>query len=219
MFWRAALAVAAKDLRTEIRGKELLPALVQFVVLSLLIANFAFDLGSAPPAAVGPGVLWLVVTFVGLLAFGRAFAAEKEQGTLEAMLMTPAGPVAVFFGKALAAALTLIAVEVVLLPGVAIFIGAPMNLEVMMTMLVATFGISALGSLVSALAAETTARELLLPALALPVWLPFVVVGGYAVQRAMAGPDPGWQPTVNLIVLDIMFVVVCALAARFVLDD
>src|SRR3979411_1299063 len=96
------LAVAGKDLRSEWRGRELLPALAQFVVLALVIANFAFDLDLTSGPRLSPGILWLVLVFAGLVAFGRAFAGEREQGTLEAMLLTPAGPTAIFAGKALA---------------------------------------------------------------------------------------------------------------------
>lgn len=212
-------AVARKDLRAEWRGREMLPALAQFVVLALVIANFAFDLDLTSGPRLGPGILWLVLVFAGLVAFGRAFAPEREQGSLEAMLLTPAGPAAIFAGKALAAALLLMAVEAVLLPGMAVFLGAPIGLQVVLAVLVATVGMAGLGCLFSALAAQTRARDLLLPVLALPLWIPFVVVGGRTVQAAMGGaPVPG-QPLVVLAALDILFVIVAALAARVVLDE
>jgi heme exporter protein B len=78
---------------------------------------------------------------------------------------------------------------------------------------------AALGCLFAALAAQTRARELLLPVLALPLWVPFVVIGGRAVQAAMGGAPLGGQPLAVLLDLDILFVVVASLAARFVLDD
>jgi heme exporter protein B len=223
-FLTVALAVARKDLRTELRGRELLPALAQFVVLAVIIANFAFDLDVVSGPHLSPGVLWLVLIFAGLVAFGRAFAAEKENGSLEAMLLTPADPTAVFAGKALAAAALLAACEAVLLPAMAFFLGAPLSLAVAATMLLATVGMAALGSLFAALAAQTRARELLLPVLALPIWIPFVIVGGKAVQAAMEGrslaslPLAG-QPLLLLLDFDVLFLVVASLAARFVLDD
>ncbi len=223
-FLTVVLAVARKDLRAEVRGRELLPALAQFIVLALVIANFAFDLDLVSGPRISPGILWLVLVFAGLVCFGRAFSAEKESGSLEAMLLTPAGPAAVFAGKALAAAALLAAAELVLLPAMAIFLGSPISPTVVATVLTATIGMAALGSLFAALAAQTRARELLLPVLALPIWVPFVVVGGRAVQAAMAGqslaalPLAG-QPLIVLADFDILFLVVAALAARFVLDD
>jgi len=218
------LAVARKDLRAELRGRELLPALAQFIVLALVIANFAFDLDAVSGPRLSPGILWLVLVFAGLVAFGRTFGAERESGSLEAMLLTPAGPAALFAGKALAAAAQLAAAEAVLLPAMAVFLGSPISPAVVATVLLATVGMAALGSLFAALAAQTRARELLLPVLALPIWIPFVVVGGRAVQVAMSGqslaalPLAG-QPLVVLADFDILFLVVATLAARFVLDD
>ena len=218
-FWRAATAVAFKDLRSEARGKELLPALIQFVVLALVIANFAFDLDQVTTRRVSPGVLWMVVIFAALLAFARTFASEREQGSLDAMLLTPAGPVAIFLGKALAACIFLFAMEAVLLPAMAFFLGSPISLPVVLATLTATVGMAALGTLFAALSAQTRARELLLPVLALPLWLPLVVVAAKAVEEAMGGGGLAGRPLTVLLDFDILFVVVASLAARLVLDD
>src|SRR5215467_6359717 len=191
-FLNVVFAVARKDLRAELRGRELLPALAQFVVLALVIANFAFDLDLVSGPRMSPGILWLVLVFAGLVAFGRAFAAEKESGSLEAMLLTPAGPASIFAGKALASAALLVACEAVLLPAMAVFLGSPISVAVVAIVLLATGGMATLGCLFAALAAQTRARELLLPVLALPIWVPFVVVGGKAVQAAMTGSP--WLP-------------------------
>src|SRR6266851_1233788 len=159
-------------MRSEWRTRELVPALAQFVVLALVIANFGFQIDSRNAPAIAPGVLWMALVFAGLVAFGRAFAAEREQSSLEAMLMTPASPAAIFAGKALAAALLLVLCEAVLLP-----------------------------------------------LLTLPLWIPFIVFGGQAVQVAMGGGGGAGNASGLLIDLDILFVVLTSLVARFVLDD
>jgi heme exporter protein B len=208
-----AMAVARKDLRAEWRTRELVPALAQFVILALVIANFGFQIDARNAPSIAPGVLWLALVFAGLVAFGRAFAAEREQASLEALLMTPAGRVAVFAGKALAATAVLLALEALLVPGLAIFLGVLLSPGAVLAVALSTVGMSALGCLFSALAAQTRARELLLPVLALPLWIPFVIVGG----RALVGAG---LPSLGLLLdFDILFVVVAGLAAHFVLDD
>ncbi len=218
-FLRVAAAVARKDLRSEARSRELLPALAQFAILALLIANFAFDVETGG-ARIAPGVLWMAVTFAGLLAFGRTFAGEREQGSLEPMLLTPASRAAIFLGKAAAAAALLSACELVMVPALGIFFNIPvLSLGLAATLVLATVGMAGLGCLFAALAAQTRARDLLLPALTLPLWIPFVVVGGRAVQMALgSGGDIGGALAL-LIDFDILFLVVTSLAARFVLDD
>jgi len=217
-FLRVAVAVARKDLRSELRSRELLPALGQFVVLALLVADFAFDT-AAGGARIAPGVLWLTITFAGLVAFGRAFSAERDQSSLEPMLLTPAGRAAIFAGKAAAAAAFLGACEVVLVPALGLFFNIQvLSLTLAATLALATIGMAGLGCLFAALAAQTRARDLLLPVLSLPLWLPFVVIGGRAVQVAIGGGQANGALAL-LLDFDILFVVVASLAARFVLDD
>jgi heme exporter protein B len=214
-----ALAVARKDLTSEWRTRELVPALGQFVVLALVIANFGFQIDSQNAPAIAPGVLWLALVFAGLVAFGRAFAAEREQSSLEAMLLTAASPTAIFAGKALAAGLLLVACEVVLLPALALMFGTPLNAGLVVAVLLATIGMAALGCLFAAMVARVRAREVLLPLLTLPLWIPFVIAGGQAVQVAMGASGNYDQAVALLIDFDILFVVLTSLAARFVLDD
>jgi len=217
--FRVAIAVARKDLRSEWRTREIVPALAQFVVLALLIGNFGFAIDSRNAAAIAPGILWLAVVFAGLVAFGRTFAAEREQASLEAMLLTPASPVAIFAGKALAATAVLMICEAVLLPALTLFFGTPLNAGLVSAVLLATVGMAALGVLFAAIVARVRARELLLPLLTLPLWIPFIVAGGAAVQSAM-GIGSGYDEAMGLLLdFDILFVVLTSLAARFVLDE
>jgi heme exporter protein B len=214
-----ALAVARKDLRAEWRTRELVPALAQFVVLALVIANFGFQIDARNAPSIAPGVLWMTLVFAGLVAFGRAFAAEREQSSLEAMLMTPASPVAIFAGKAMAATLLLIGCEVVLLPALTLFFGTPLTVQIVVAVLLATIGMAAVGCLFAAMVARVRARELLLPLLTLPLFIPFIVAGGQAVQVAMGGGGSSDQAISLLVDFDILFVVLTSLAARFVLDE
>ncbi|HEY8864415.1 MAG TPA: heme exporter protein CcmB [Candidatus Dormibacteraeota bacterium] len=214
-----AVAVARKDLTAEWRTRELVPALAQFVVLALVIANFGFQIDARNAPSIAPGVLWLALVFAGLVAFGRAFAAEREQASLEAMLMTPASPVAIFAGKALAAALLLVGCEAVLLPALALFFGTPISVPIVAAVLLATIGMASLGCLFAAMVARIRSRELLLPLLTLPLWIPFIVAGGRAVQVAMGASGSYDQALALLVDFDILFVVLTSLAARFVLDE
>ena len=205
------LAIARKDLRAELRGRELVPSLVQFAVLALVVANFGFDLNAGAGTRIASGILWLVLVFAGLVAFGRAFATEQEP--MEHLLLTGAGAAPIFAGKALAAAAGLLALEAVLLPAMAVLLGLPISGQAVAAAGLATIGLSALGCLFAALAARTRARELLLPLLAIPLWIPFIVTGARLVEGAPA------EALVRLAVMDILFLVVAAAAAQFVLDD
>src|SRR5438046_8298022 len=94
--FRVALAVARKDLRSEWRTREMVPALAQFIILALLIGNFGFQIDARNAPSIAPGILWLALVFAALVAFGRTSAAECEQASLAGVLITPAAPVATF---------------------------------------------------------------------------------------------------------------------------
>src|ERR1700737_2501032 len=211
-----ALAVARKDIASEWRTREIVPALAQFIVLALVIANFGFQFDSHNAPAIAPGVLWMALVFAGLVAFGRAFGAGREQASLEAMLMTPATPAAIFAGKALAAGLLLVICEAVLLPALALFFAVPLTFDEVSAVLLATVGMAVLGCLFAAMVARVRAREM---RLTLPLWIPCVVIGGQAVQSAMNGGSTTNSANGLLLDLDILFVVLTSLAARFVLND
>lgn len=217
-FASTVAAIAWRDVRTELRGRELLPALVQFIVLALVVANFAFDLDAARGATLGPGILWMVLVFAGLVAFSRAFAGERDAGSLEAMLLTQASHAAILAGKSVASAMVLGACALVLLPASAVLLGAPLTPIAFLTVLLAVIGMATLGCLFAALTAQVRARELLLPVLAIPLWVPYVIVGAGVVQRSLSGAIPV-QPLLALVYMDILFLLIAAVAARFVLDD
>jgi heme exporter protein B len=127
--------------------------------------------------------------------------------------------VAIFAGKALAATALLVVCEAVMLPALSLFFGVPFSGAVIAAVLLATFGMAALGCMFSALVARIRARELMLPLLTLPLWIPFIVAGGQAVQSAMGLSGNYDQAMALLLDFDILFVVLTSLAARFVLDE
>ncbi len=113
----------------------------------------------------------------------------------------------------------LVLCEAVLLPALGLFFGAPITFELVAAVLLATVGMAALGCLFAAIVARVRARELLLPLLTVPLWIPFIVAGGQAAQAAMGLPGSYDQAIGLLIDFDILFVVLTSLAARFVLDE
>src|SRR3954465_14705914 len=88
-FVRQVVALLEKDLRLELRTKDALSAMLVFAFLVLVTFNFALDLRPELMSTVGPGVLWIAVVFGATLGLGRTFAAERDQGTLEGLLIAP----------------------------------------------------------------------------------------------------------------------------------
>lgn len=168
-----AAALARKDLLLELRGREVLPSMLLFVVSTLVAFRFALT-GEQTEAA--RGLLWIAIVFTALLALGRSFVPEREQGMLDGLVLAPCDRSAIWLAKVLATLAFLILVEAVALPAFAIFFGA-VDWATVAAVLLADVGICAVGTLVAAMAVAARARELLLPLLFLPLAIP-IVVGG-----------------------------------------
>ena len=122
-----------KELLVEARGRETVLAGAVFALLVLVVFNFAFDLRVENVAAVAPGVLWVTVTFAGVLSLGRSFARERDRRTLDGLLLAPIDRSALYLAKVVASVASMLLVEVIALPA---FIGL-FNLTVDLPLLVA----------------------------------------------------------------------------------
>jgi heme exporter protein B len=177
-------ALARKDLRLELRARDTLPAMALFVVATLVVFHFALPGGASEDAAYG--LLWVALVFTALLGLGRAWSPESEAGALDGLVLATSDRSAIWLGKALATLAFLVAAEIVALPAFALFF-APLDGPALAGVVLASIGICAVGSLVSAMAAAARGREVLLPLLFLPLAIP-LVVGGVG---SSVSPEPG----------------------------
>ena len=176
--------LARKDLLLELRSRDTLPAMLLFVVSTLVVFNFSLPAETGDLAAYG--LLWVAIVFTAILGLTRAFAAEREQRVLDGLVLAPCDRSAIWFGKGIAVAAFLVLAEVVALPAFGLFF-EPVTWELVAAVALADVGLAAVGTLLAAMAAAGRARELLLPLLFLPLVIP-IVVGGVG---ASVGDDPG----------------------------
>ncbi|MCC5953822.1 MAG: heme exporter protein CcmB [Acidimicrobiia bacterium] len=198
-----AWLIAAKDLRLEWRSRVTLAQIAPFAVLVLVLFGFALDPDRGLLAAATPGLYWVAVLFASVLAVQRAFAVESTESSRDILLLSGVVPSGVFLGKALAISVQLLALEVLLLGGVAVFYGATLRgwLLLAVTVLSATAGIAAAGSLYGVLATGLRVRDTLVPLLMLPVLAPVLLGATRAFEAALEDtPADGW-PWAGLLVL------------------
>ena len=167
-------ALARKDLRLELRARDTLPAMLLFVLATLVVFHFALPAGSGDDPAYG--LLWVALVFTALLGLGRAWVPERENAALDGLVLAPCDRSAIWLGKALATLAFLVAAEVVALPAFALFF-APLRGTALAGVVLADIGICTVGSLVSAMATSSRTRELILPLLFLPLAIPLIVGG------------------------------------------
>jgi heme exporter protein CcmB len=180
---RQAGRIAWKDLRVELRSKEILMTMVFFATLIVLIYSFAFPRSAtAAPAVRGavPGMLWVALAFTGTIALGRAFDRERENDTMRALLLAPVPRLAVFLGKAIAMTALILAVAVIVVPLLTIWLNAPLFKHpgpLAVILVLGSVGIAFIGSVFSATLLKVRSRDVLLPVILYPLLVPLFYAG------------------------------------------
>jgi heme exporter protein B len=193
-FLRRSLAVAAKDLRSEIRSKESLNASLSFALVILFLFSLAFDPTSDTVREIAGGLLWLVFAFAGTLILNRSFARELVNDCLDALLASPVSGAQLYFGKVIANFVILLAVESLSMPVFTIFynvhwIGAQSIWLQFLVMVLGTWGLTVIGTLFSAMTVNLRLRELMLPTLVYPALIP-MLIGAIELSRLLVAGEP-----------------------------
>jgi heme exporter protein B len=183
-YFADVFALARKDLLLELRTRDTLPAMLLFVVSTLVVFHFALPTDASDTAETG--LLWVALLFTALLGLVRAFVAEREERVLDGLVLAPCDRSAIWLGKVIGVLAFLVAAELVALPAYALFF-QPVGWELVAAVALADIGLAAVGTLLAAMASAGRARELLLPLLFLPLVIP-IVVGGVG---ASVAEDPG----------------------------
>ena len=221
-FLRQVLAIIQKDLAVELRTKENLSAMVVFSLIVLVIFNFAFELQGVDITVLGSGVLWVAFTFSGILGLGRSFAAEKDKGSIEGVLLSPVDRGAVFLGKMTSNLIFISVMQAVTLPLFALLNNAPLPWWPLIPYVVlGTIGFAAMGTLLSAVAASTKMREVMLPILLFPVSIPLLMASVKLTSGALQGREfadlSNWFSI--LIAYDAIFAVVSFWVFEYVVEE
>jgi len=172
-YLRDAAALARKDLLLELRGRETVPAMVLFVLAVFVAFRFALPEGQEEAAS---GLLWVAIVLTALLGLIRAFVPERDQHTLDALVLAPCDRSAIWLGKVLSVLAFLLLAEAAAIPLFGVFFERP-SAATVVAVLLADVGLAAIGTLMAAMAVGGRAREVLLPLLFLPLAIP-VVIGG-----------------------------------------
>ena len=172
----AVIALIRKDALLELRAKESISAMLLFAVMSIVMLNFGLRLRASGMRELAPSVLWIAIVFAGTLGIGRNMAGETVHGAFDALLLAPHDPSYIFAGKALTNTLHMFITGLLCLPLSAIFFDERLlHTGVILVLAIGTLGYAGAGTLTAILAANTRARDVLLPILLFPLVLPLMV--------------------------------------------
>ena len=219
-------AVLLKDLRIELRSRVVTNQVLPFAGLVMVMFAFALDNDDVLERVAG-GLIWLATLFSLFMIVQRSFAIDTADGALDSLRVAGIDLSAVFFGKAIALALKLIALEVVLICGAVLLYRVELSangLVLLVTcVLCATSGLAFVGTLYGGLTAGAKGRETLLPLLLLPVVAPVLIAATRATEAAFgsggAQTSEGWAWVGLLTVFAAVFGVGGSLAFGPLVDE
>lgn len=218
------MAILGKDLRSELRTLQSLPAMALFAVTTFVIFRFGLD-RTRLPGSLGAGVLWATLLFAAILGVNRLFVAEREEGGFDAIRLAPIDRSALFAAKAAALLVYLVAMELVVVPVFALFFldSAAALPPLAGTLLLADLGLAATGTLISSMAVNSRARDLLAPLVLLPLTVPLSIAATGALEPLLAAGGPGYHRfgtwLAVLALYDSIFLLVGYAVFDFLLED
>ncbi len=219
---RDALLIGGKDLRVEWRARVLTNQIAPFTLLIVVLFGFALDADTETLRNTAPGLYWVAVLLVALLAVQRGAAIETADSAQEQMLLSDIDPSAMFLGKAGALLVQLLALEVLLAGSIIILFDVSVGDPLLMltAAVVATIGIAAAGTIYGVLAAGLGVRETLLPILLLPVLAPVLISATRSFGDAFDRVDAdGWAWLGMLGAFAMIYIVFGLLAYGVLLEE
>ena len=216
--------VLAKDLRVELRTLQSVPAMLLFATTIFVIFRFGLD-RTRLEGALAAGVLVVTILFAALLAINRIFVAEREQGGFEAIRLAPADGTALFFAKAAALFVYLVVLEVFALPVFWLFFldGGAGLVPLLPVLLLLDAALAVTGALISPMATNSRARDLIGPLILLPLLLPPMIAASAAGERLLAAGGPDYDKYGTWLgilgVYDSVFLLIGWAAFDFLIED
>ena len=236
-FVTKTLALTKKDLTIELRGRDTLPPMLAFSVAVTLLLAFSLPpsgdlervvdvpVGGVPLVDVVAGFLWVTILFAGLIAFARTFEVERDEGASDSLVLIPLDRSGLFAAKAVANLALVVVVEAVLVPIFVLIFSPPVSRnwpELILLIVLVDIAFTVIGTLFSAVAAQTRSRELILPVLALPALVPVFIAAVELTSDLFAGAqltqlvERGWFGI--LLAFDVIFTIVGALTFELAIE-
>ena len=216
--------LAVKDLRSEYRSRQAFLTTLFFALLILVIFQFAFDPGSRATREASAGILWVALLFPGIIQLNRSFQVEREEGTLYGILLAPIDRGVFFFGKFLANWLFLVVIDLLILVAFVILFNLTFKITlgwILLLLLLASIGFTAVGTLFAAMVSSIRAREVLLPILLFPIIVPTIIAAVSGTREVLLEQEllRLFQWVRLLIAFDIIFLASCFLVFDYVVED
>jgi heme exporter protein B len=216
-------AALRKELLLQWRSRSQLTAVFVFGAVALLLFSFAIGPNASALRTFSAGFLWLALLLSSTLTLAESFHSEMEHRALEGLLLLPASPRALYYGKAVANWIQLALLGVALVPVMVVLYdaGTAELLTLLVAILLGTAGLSAPGTLYAAMTAQVRAKQTLLPLLLFPLIVPALLASVKATSLAVLGDPmndlPRWLMLLGAF--DLIYWSLCGLLYPKVIEE
>ncbi|WP_163265289.1 heme exporter protein CcmB [Chelativorans alearense] len=217
------LALYVREVRLGIRAGS--GALTGVLFFLAVVAVIPFGVGPDLNllARIGPAILWIGALLASLLGLERLFQADREDGSLDLMLIADGRHMLALtvFVKCLAHWTANVLPLVAVAPLLGLFMNMPPAglAAATLTLLVGTPAITFIGAVGAALVVALPRGGLLVSVLILPLSIPVLIFGVAASRGAVAEPDPFLPAFLILLALTLFFAVIGPAAAALALRN
>jgi heme exporter protein B len=209
------IALFFRDLKLSVRagGGAMIGVLFFMTVVAVIPFGVGPDLNLL--ARIGPAILWIGALLASLLGLDRLFQAEREDGSLDLIMMQETPLLLAVLVKC-AAHWTATGLPLVIASP---FLSLFMNMDegaigaTVVTLLAGTPAITFIGAVGAAVAVALPRGGLLVSILVLPLAIPVLIFGVSAVYAAIEDPAPFLPPFMILMAITLFFAVIGPVAA------
>jgi heme exporter protein B len=224
LFLSAVWSIVWKDLRIEKHTRQIISVMAMFSLVTVIMFNFALEANLAAARDVATGLLWATILLAGTLGLNRTMAIERENQTMEAILMAPVPRSAIYLGKVISTTLFVLALEAIMVFMFIIFFNKPFwRPMVLLVLFLGTIGYMAAGVLITSMTIQTRTREVLLPVLLLPLSLPLVLPAAMTVAAYMFPQTPALSevqsPLSLVLIYDLLMLTAGFLTYHYVVES
>lgn len=196
--WQQFSAILRKDIVMELRTKEMLTSMGLYTLLTLVVYYVALSQSGSgfDVRQIAGGLLWLAFLFTSMLGLNRSLVHEKDQGCLEALLLSPVDRPVIFLGKAVGNFIFLLIVEVMTIPVFIFMFLADRPIEgpiwmIALSLVVGSVGIASVGTLLATMSVNTKGKDFILAVLFVPIMFPLLYASVAGTSAVIIG-DPGF---------------------------
>jgi heme exporter protein B len=216
-------AIIFKDIVIEMRSKESISSMLMFGILVLIIFMFAFESSGLEKTVIGPGELWVAFSFSAILGLNRSLAMEIDNDCLQGLLLAPLGRGELYLGKVASNFAFMVIAEFIVLPVFFILNNLSFDqrfLGIAGITILGSLGISAVGTILSTISANTRMKEVMLPILQIPLSVPVVIAAVEATSQILNNEKPEISAWLTILAgFSIVYLTVSYLVFEFAVEE